>query len=119
MTVITVGSLRDLAAAFNREPDLFRKKVSRLMIFIGEASAPTLEWNVGLDPHAFICIMNSGLPVWWVPCFDGGNFKNKGNASYWTARHSDLLSSASAWRGTVRSLQPPLEVTARRRCSRR
>jgi hypothetical protein len=95
VTVITVGSLRDVAAAFNREPDLFRNKVSRLMIFIGEASAPTLEWNVGLDPHAFIRVMNSGLPVWWIPCFDGGNFKNKGNASYWKASHDDLLGSAS------------------------
>jgi hypothetical protein len=91
VTFITVGSLRDTAAAFNRRPDLFREKASRLMIFIGEASADTLEWNVGLDPHAFVCIMNSGLPVWWVPCFDGGNFKNRGKASYWTADQAELL----------------------------
>jgi hypothetical protein len=91
VTIITVGSLRDVAAAFNRRPDLFRNRVSRMMLFIGEASAATLEWNVGLDPKAFIRIMNSGLPIWWVPCFDGGNFKNKGNASFWRARHVDLL----------------------------
>ncbi|MCJ7679974.1 MAG: hypothetical protein MUP70_04530, partial [Candidatus Aminicenantes bacterium] len=87
-------SLRDTAAAFNRRPDLFRKKVTRLMIFIGEASAGTREWNVGLDPNAFIRIMNSGLPVWWAPCFDGGNFKNKGKASYWTADQAELLRDA-------------------------
>ena len=91
---ITVGSLRDTAAAFNRRPGLFRKKASRLLIFIGEASAGTREWNVGLDPNAFIRIMNSGLPVWWVPCFDGGNFKNRGKASYWTAEQADLLREA-------------------------
>ena len=95
VTIITVGSLRDVAAAYNRKPDIFRERVSRLMIFIGEASAGTQEWNVGLDPNAFIRIMNSGLPVWWVPCFDGGNFKNKGNASFWKAEHSDLLKYAS------------------------
>ncbi|MCJ7679851.1 MAG: nucleoside hydrolase, partial [Candidatus Aminicenantes bacterium] len=94
VTFITVGSLRDTAAAFNRRPDLFRKKVTRLMIFIGEASAGTREWNVGLDPNAFIRIMNSGLPVWWAPCFDGGNFKNKGKASYWTADQAELLRDA-------------------------
>jgi hypothetical protein len=94
VTLITVGSLRDTAAAFNRRPDLFRKKASRLLIFIGEASAGTREWNVGLDPNAFIRIMNSGLPVWWVPCFDGGNFKNRGKASYWTAEQAELLREA-------------------------
>ena len=95
VTIITVGSLRDVAVAFNRKPELFRNRISRLMIFIGEASAGTLEWNVDLDRNAFIRIMNSGLPVWWIPCFDGGNFKNKGNASYWRAKHTDLLNYAS------------------------
>lgn len=95
VTIITVGSLRDVAAAFNRKPDLFKKRVSRLMIFIGEASAGSREWNVGVDPNAFIRIMNSGLPIWWIPCFDGGNFKNKGNASFWKATHADLLKYAS------------------------
>lgn len=95
VTIIAVGSLRDAAAAFNRNPDLFKRRVSRLMIFIGEASAGTREWNVGLDPNGYIRIMNSGLPVWWVPCFDGGNFKNRGNASFWRAAHADLLKHAS------------------------
>lgn len=95
VTIIAVGSLRDVAAAYNRNSKLFHERVARLLIFIGEASADTREWNVGLDPHAFIRIMNSGLPIWWVPCFDGGNFKNKGNASYWRAKHDDLLGKVS------------------------
>ncbi len=94
VTIITVGSLRDVAAAFNRRPDLFRDRVGCLMSFIGEASAPTREWNVGLDPAAFIRLMNAGLPVWWVPCFDGGNFHNRGHASFWQASHADLLCRA-------------------------
>jgi len=95
VTIITAGSLRDVTAANNRNKDLFREKVGKLLIFIGEASAGTVEWNVGLDPLAFRIIMNSGLPVWWVPCFDGGNFKNNGNASYWNAEHRELLQYAS------------------------
>ena len=95
VTLISVGSLRDIAAAFNRRPELFRRRVGRMMIFIGEASAETREWNVGLDPSAYIRIMNSGLPVWWVPCFDGGNFKNNGHASFWRASQADLLRGCS------------------------
>jgi len=95
VTIITVGSLRDVAASFNRAPELFKKKVGMLMIFIGESQSGGQEYNVGLDPNAFVTIMNSGLPVYWVPCFDGGVWKNEGNASYWKAQHSDLLRGAS------------------------
>ncbi len=95
VTIITVGSLRDVAAAFNRRPDLFSRNVARVMAFIGEASAETREWNVGLDPAAFIRVMDAVPELWWVPCFDGGNFRNNGNASFWTADQSALLRHAS------------------------
>lgn len=96
VTVITVGSLRDVAAAFNRRPILFRRKVSRLMIFAGDAQGSFQEHNVGLDPNAYIRMMNSGLPIHWVPCFDGGLWQNEnGNASYWQAGHAELLQEAS------------------------
>jgi hypothetical protein len=97
VTIITVGSLRDIAAGYNRSPDLFKTKVDRLFIFIGEASKEGhIEYNVGLDKNAYIRIMNSGLPVYWVPCFDGGPWRNNGRASYWRASHKDLLGRASA-----------------------
>jgi hypothetical protein len=97
VTIITVGSLRDIAAACNRSPDLFKTKVDRLLMFIGEASKKGhIEYNVGLDKNAYIRIMNSGLPVYWVPCFDGGVWQNSGRASYWKASHKDLLGRASA-----------------------
>jgi len=95
VTIITVGSLRDVAAAFNRKPELFRKRVAKLLVFIGAADPEVREYNVDLDRNAYVRIMNSGLPVWWVPCFDGGLFKNRGNASYWRARHAELLRDAS------------------------
>jgi hypothetical protein len=90
--IAAVGSLRDVTAAFNREPDLFRSRVDRLLVFIGEASDPAYqEYNVSLDVHAFAGLFRSGLPIYWVPCFDGGLWQNKGNASFWRAKHSDLL----------------------------
>lgn len=96
VTITTVGSVRDVVAAYNREPDLFRTKVGRLIAFIGDASHPTFkEFNVKLDPQAYIGLMQSGLPVWWVPCFDGGDWQNKGHASFWKAKHGDILKDAS------------------------
>lgn len=96
VTIISVGSLRDIAAGYNRSPDLFKSKVDRLFIFIGEASKKGhIEYNVGLDKKAYIRIMNSGLPVYWIPCFDGGHWQNNGRASYWRASHKDLLGNVS------------------------
>lgn len=96
VTIISVGSLRDVAASYNRSPSLFKNRVNKLLIFIGEASLKGhVEYNVGLDNNAYIQIMNSGLPVYWVPCFDGGQWQNNGRASYWRASHKDLLENVS------------------------
>lgn len=96
VSIVSVGSLRDITAGYNRSPGLFKTKVNRLFIFIGEASKKGhIEYNVGLDKNAYIRIMNSGLPVYWVPCFDGGRWQNNGRASYWRASHKDLLERVS------------------------
>ena len=93
--IIAVGSMRDFAAAFNREPELFRQRAGRLLLFIGEASDPDFrEHNVSLDPHAFVGLMRSGLDIFWVPCFDGGFWRNHGRASFWQATHAELLGTA-------------------------
>ena len=90
--IATLGSVRDVVAAFNREPGLFRTNVAMVLAFIGEASDPKYqEYNVGLDPQAFVGLMRSGLPVYWVPCFDGGLWQNRGHASFWRASHRALL----------------------------
>lgn len=95
VAITAVGSMRDVTAAFNREPELFRTKVAKLMVFIGEASDPKFaEHNVSLDAQAYVGLMRSGLPIYWVPCFDGGPWKNQGHASFWQARHGDLLKNA-------------------------
>jgi hypothetical protein len=90
VSIDAVGSCRDVAAALNREPELFRRKLGRLMIFIGNSddtftadSKP--EYNVALDPKAFARILRSGLPVYWVPCFGS-------RGSFWVAPQKQLLS---------------------------
>jgi hypothetical protein len=95
--IATLGSVRDVVCAFNREPRLVRKKVAMVLAFIGEASDGKFqEYNVGLDPQAFVGLMRSGLPVYWVPCFDGGLWQNRGHASFWRASQRALLDGATA-----------------------
>jgi hypothetical protein len=99
VTLITVGSLRDATAAYNAKPGLFREKVFRIFIFAGDASVtdPKIfrEYNVGLDTLAFERIMNSGLDIYWIPCFDGGLFVNRGQASYLLSKREELFRYAS------------------------
>jgi hypothetical protein len=96
-SIIFVGSARDIAAAYNRRPDLFREKVRSVHGFIGEATDPNFrEWNVSLDPQAFIRLMRADIPFYWIPCFDGGPWTNNGHASFWHIRHGDVLEKAPA-----------------------
>jgi hypothetical protein len=70
VTLFTAGSCRDVAAAANREPDLFRRKVRALYFNAGDGPAgPQQEWNVGLDPHAYARVFELGVPLYWCPCF--------------------------------------------------
>ncbi len=95
--IVMVGSMRDLAAALNRDPALFAEKAGKLLLFISDADAAhsSEEYNVGLDPAAFARVMRSGLDVRWVPCFDGGAPKNIRCGSEWVARRADLLAGCS------------------------
>ncbi len=68
-SIFTTGSLRDVAAAFNRDEQLFREKVERIYVNAGNSSGRPTEWNTLLDPQAYIRIMSSGLPVYWCPAF--------------------------------------------------
>ena len=66
-----VGSSRTVAAAFNREPELFREKVRAILLVAGRVvrkKGDRLDTNTKFDPNAFIAILRSGLPIWWSPC---------------------------------------------------
>ncbi|MEK5207476.1 nucleoside hydrolase [Psychrobacillus sp. FSL H8-0510] len=91
--IVCVGSLRDVAAAYNRNPQLMHEKAGRIFVFAGEASNPDFtEYNVELDRHAFVRVMQSGLDIYWLPCFDGGLWHNDyGRATYWRIEDQRIL----------------------------
>ena len=85
VTLIAVGSLRDVCAAYNREPGLLKKKVERLYVVAGHSDGGE-EYNVQLDPHAYVGVMRSGLPIYWLPCFGKEPYVCR-----WQFRQGDVL----------------------------
>ncbi|MBN2133832.1 MAG: nucleoside hydrolase [Sedimentisphaerales bacterium] len=100
VTVFTTGSLRDVVAAFNRRPELLRRKIARLYVNIGDPATGKgyrrNEYNVGLDRGAYVRIMQSDLPVYWCPCFDGGAMKRGLHGTYWKFEQGQVLQAAPA-----------------------
>jgi hypothetical protein len=95
--ILSFGSVRVLAVAYNREPELLRKKVKQIHLSAGTASPdyalgkdqgankiPGGEWNVALDVHAFRRLLQSDLPVALYPCAtQDGAFALGPNNTYW------------------------------------
>lgn len=91
VVVITTGSVRDVNAAFQRRPELFRSKVARLYLNIGNADGGN-EWNVHLDRQAYVGLMRSGLPIYWCPCLP---LESEGS-THWRFRQGEVLAAAPA-----------------------
>ena len=66
--ILSFGSARVLAVAYNREPALFKKKVERIHLSAGASGPDFLEWNIALDRVAIKTILQSQLPVALYPC---------------------------------------------------
>lgn len=82
--IMTFSSVRALAAAYNREPELFKEKVKRIHISAGASSPDYLEWNVELDSNAFVCLLRSKLPICIYPCAtENGPFELGNYNSFW------------------------------------
>jgi inosine-uridine nucleoside N-ribohydrolase len=67
VSLIAVGSMTDLAVAYLRDPSLWSQKVESVYVVAGSADSPVQDYNVSLDPKAFLVIMRSHLPIIWVP----------------------------------------------------
>lgn len=103
--ILSFGSLRVVAAAYNRSPTLFRDRVRRIHVSAGSSTEnyefgssadhnkiPGGEWNVGLDPLAFIRLMNSGLPIAWYPCATkDGAFEYGTHNTYWKLQNLQFI----------------------------
>ena len=91
--LLTVGTLRDIAAAYNRSPKLFREKVSRVYVNAGIYGFPQGRFDVNLekDRNAFVALMRSGLAIYWAPCFGEDNFE-----TLWQLDQRSVLETASA-----------------------
>ncbi|BDI32534.1 hypothetical protein CCAX7_45850 [Capsulimonas corticalis] len=66
--ILSFGSARAIAAAYNREPKLFHEKVKVIRLSAGSASPDLLEWNALLDPQAIVRLLQSSLPIAIYPC---------------------------------------------------
>jgi len=67
VSLIAVGSMTDFAVAYLRDPALWTRKVDTVYVVAGSAESPVEDYNVGLDPKAFVVLMRSNLPIVWVP----------------------------------------------------
>lgn len=98
--LMSQGSARPIAVAYNREPELFHEKVARIHLCMGSTGATFLEWNVALDPNAAVRLLRSDLPIALYPCAtERGPFSLSRNNCYWYLENL-------AW---VRDLHPKLQ----------
>jgi pyrimidine-specific ribonucleoside hydrolase len=61
--IMTFSSVRSVAAAYNRDPQLFKDKLALISMSAGASGSDFLEWNVALDRHAVVCLLRSDLPI--------------------------------------------------------
>lgn len=68
--LFSTGSCRDIAAAYNREPALFREKVRAYYFNVGNAPGePQAEHNVNLDALSYQRAFEMDVPLFWCPCY--------------------------------------------------
>ena len=92
VSLFTVGSLRDVAAAYNREPELLRAKVRAIYANVGTGpDGYQEEWNVGLDQQAYRRVLLSDLPIEWYPCFGRDNY-----FTYFSVDQTEILGNSAA-----------------------
>lgn len=63
---IAIGALTNLATLFLREPAL-RSAIPRLVVMGGDFIRGEWEWNIRCDPLAAACVLQSGVPIDFIP----------------------------------------------------
>jgi hypothetical protein len=89
VVIHTAGSCRDAAAAFNREPELFREKVKAIYVEAGNGpGGEQNEFNVALCPLSYLRLLESGVPIYWCPCFGKDGYQ-----TYYQADQTKVISA--------------------------
>lgn len=98
--IVSFGSARVLAAAYNREPDLMRKKVAKIYLLASSQPQDSPngqwcpEWDVKLDPYAFERIITSDLPIAMCPGQTANNpFGLHQYNTYWNIPNTEFIKS--------------------------
>ena len=77
VVLFTTGSCRDVAVAFNREPDLMRAKVRAVYFNIGRGpNEPQEECNVGYDPLTLLPALRVRAAAVLVPVLRQGRLRD-------------------------------------------
>jgi hypothetical protein len=64
-----------------------------LQLSAGASSPDSLEWNVGLDPNAVVCLLRSDLPIALYPCAVG----EKEGGAFGYGPHNTLYKTTNAY----------------------
>jgi hypothetical protein len=97
---VVLGSARIVTAAYNRDPELLKRKVRAVVVNAGSSGDDASEYNVELDRAAYVGLFRSGLPIDWYPCGAPGPHRasamNSGERNtYWRISHRDLFRGVS------------------------
>ena len=83
--VVSTGSCRLLAVAYNRNPRLMKRKIEAIHVSAGASSDVFREWNIELDTLAACRLLSSNLPVNIYPCATkDGPFDKGTNNTFWS-----------------------------------
>ena len=90
--ILVFSSLRAVAAAYNREPELFLKKAGKIHISAGSASADFIEWNIALDKNAAVRLFTSDLQIYIYPCAtESSPFEMCQYNTYWRLDNMEFI----------------------------
>lgn len=83
--IMSFGSARPIAVAYNREPSLVASKMACLHLCAGTTTPTYPEWNVVQDPIAMIRLLEADLPIALYPCatVEGCYAYDEHNTFYW------------------------------------
>jgi hypothetical protein len=101
--ILSFGSARPIAVAYNREPVLFHAKVKKIHLCAGATSPDMLDWNVGLDPNAIVCLLRSDLPIAIYP----GSVSVKEGGGFGYSPHNTFYKTPNAL--FIRQMDPRLQ----------